>query len=397
MFIADSIERVHYKTLIPADYNPRKMDVKTLKVLMGSLIRFGWVMPVVINRRTGNIVGGHQRATANAEVIRKLRRAGDARAKEYEKPPAIFVDVTLPVERALNVALNQISGDWDFFKKAAADQLRQNATYAQMTRIHLELGRGFRAPMGIMDFDFGNAEHRETFKRTFGTRIVDFGAGGRQEVGWISKRIGVDALPFEPFPRERGKVSLALSRKLADTFLARMARGWRPNTVFCNFVLSSIGMRDDREHVLAILNAIARGADQAVIAVRSVHDVHYQQVLGRFQGVSRPFLGVPDSTEPGLIVTGAGTSTQKFQKFYASDEFRKLLSPYFADIRQASLEERDSALVMVCRDPRRLAIQRLPDALAFEFELKIDGTPIARSKKAIRAFKNYLGRTSQGR
>lgn len=120
-FIATDIERVPYKTLIPADYNPRKMDARTLRVLMGSLIRFGWVMPVVINRRTGNIVGSHQRATANAEVIRKLRRQKDPRAREYERPPAIFVDVSLTTEKAMNVALNQISGDWDFFKKVAAD------------------------------------------------------------------------------------------------------------------------------------------------------------------------------------------------------------------------------------------------------------------------------------
>ena len=55
VFIADSIERVKYKSLIPADYNPRTMDARSLRVLMGSLMRFGWVMPVVINRRTGNI------------------------------------------------------------------------------------------------------------------------------------------------------------------------------------------------------------------------------------------------------------------------------------------------------------------------------------------------------
>lgn len=396
-FIASDIERVPYKTLIPADYNPLKMDARTLKVLMGSLIRFGWVMPVVINRRTGNIVGGHQRATANAEVIRKLRQQKDARAKDYERPPAIFVDVSLSTEKAMNVALNQISGDWDFFKKVAADQLRQNATFAQMRRKHLKLGRGFKYPLDLADFNFASREHREMFKAVFGRRIIDFGAGGRQEVDWISKRIGVEVVPVEPFPREHGKVSLALSRKLIDAFLSKIAGRWQPDTVFCNFVLSSIGAVGDREQVLTILAALAHRAQQVVLAVRSVDEARYREVLGQVRNKNSPFLGIPDVTEPGLIVTGAGTPKQKFQKFYAADEFRRVLRPFFGDIRQATMEVRDSAIVMVCRKPRPVKRVVLNAALRFEFELKIDGTPLGRSERAIRTFQAYLSAKPRGR
>lgn len=390
VFIAERVQRVNYKTLIPADYNPRHMDARTLRVLVGSLLRFGWVMPVVINRRTGNIVGGHQRARANAEVVRQLRRAKDARAKEYEKPPAIYVDVSLPVERAMNVALNQISGDWDFFKKTAADQLRQNATYAQMRRKHLELGRGYRAPLGILDFNFSDRAHRAAFREFYGSRVLDFGAGGRQEVGWIRNRLGVDAVGFEPFPRERGKPSIRLARKLADGLFARLSRGWTPDTIVNQFVLSSIGHPDDRAHVLTILAAMATRARQTVIAVRSIHEARYGEVLGLVKNRKSAFLGIPDSTEPGLIVTGAGTGKQKFQKFYSPDEFRALVGRYFADVRVAQLEERDSALVMVCRRPRRVSAARLEAALRFEFELPIDGASMNRSAQAIRAFRRYL-------
>lgn len=381
-----------YQSLVPADYNPRQMDARTLRVLVGSLLRFGWVMPVVINRKTGNIVGGHQRARANAEVVSRLRRSRDGRASEYERPPAIFVDVTLPVEKAMNIALNQISGDWDFFKKTAADQLRQNATYAQMRRKHLELGRGYRAPLGILEFNVRSAEHRRQFREFYGDRILDFGAGGRQEVGWIRQYMGVDAVPFEPFPRERGKPSIRLARKLADLLFAKLSRGWQPDTVICQFVISSIGAAEDREHVLTILAALSRHARQAVIAVRSLDDVCFQQVIGKVNARRNGYLGIPDSTESGLVVTSAGTSRQKFQKFYSPDEFRSLLSKYFGDVRQASLEERDSALVMVCRKPRSMPRRKLLDALRFEFELKIDGEPLNRSPRAVSTFTRWLTR-----
>lgn len=384
------MERVGYKTLIPADYNPRQMDSRTLRVLVGSLLRFGWIMPVVVNRRTGHIVGGHQRARANLEVVKRLRRAKDRRAAEYERPPAIFVDVSLPVEKAMNVALNQISGDWDFFKRTAADQLRQNATYAQMRRKHEQLGRGYKAPLGLLDFSFSRRDHRAAFRNFYGDRILDFGAGGRQEIGWIKRRIGIDATAFEPFPRERGKVSLRLARQLADGLLARLERGWRPDTVVCQFVLSSIARPEDRRAVLTILAALADGARQVVVAVRSTEEARYREVLGQARKKNSPFLGIPDAAEPGLIVTGAGTAKQQFQKFFGTDEFRALCLEHFSDVRRAALEERDSALVMVCRRPRPVPRSRLEAALWFEFELKIDGVPLGRSARAIRAFARLL-------
>lgn len=394
VFIADRVERVDYQSLVPADYNPRQMDARTLRVLVGSLLRFGWIMPVVINRRTGNIVGGHQRARANAEVVSRLRKAKDRRAAEFERPPAIFVDVSLPVEKAMNVALNQISGDWDFFKKTAADQLRQNATYAQMRRLNLELGRGYKAPLGILDFNFKNAGHRQRFREFYGDRLLDFGAGQRQEIGWIKDRIGIDAIGFEPFPRDRGKLSTRLARRLADSMFTRMERGWTPHTVMCQFVISSIGAAEDRRHVLAILSALATRAQHVVIAVRSTDDVCYQQVLGKVRAKQGGYLGIPDATEPGLIVTGAGTARQKFQKYFTPDEFLGLCREFFTDVKQASLEVRDSALVMVCRQPRSISRKRLEQAIQFEFELSIDGVQMSRAAQAVRAFNMYMQRRS---
>ena len=49
-----------------APYNPRTISEHDLVALGHSMTTFGVVEPVVVNRRTGRIVGGHQRVAAAA-------------------------------------------------------------------------------------------------------------------------------------------------------------------------------------------------------------------------------------------------------------------------------------------------------------------------------------------
>ena len=65
------IEKKKIAELKRADYNPR-IDIKEIpeeyELLKGSLDEFGYVVPIIWNERTGNIVGGHQRLTVLAEA-----------------------------------------------------------------------------------------------------------------------------------------------------------------------------------------------------------------------------------------------------------------------------------------------------------------------------------------
>lgn len=58
------IERKAVTALLPADYNPRK-DLKPgdaeYEKLKRSIEQFGYVEPVIWNKVTGRVVGGHQR------------------------------------------------------------------------------------------------------------------------------------------------------------------------------------------------------------------------------------------------------------------------------------------------------------------------------------------------
>ena len=89
--------------LIPADYNPRK-DLKPgdpeYEKLKRSLTEFGYVEPVIWNKTTGHIVGGHQSAKILIETG----------VTEVE---CVVVQMSEEKEKALNVALNKISGEWD--------------------------------------------------------------------------------------------------------------------------------------------------------------------------------------------------------------------------------------------------------------------------------------------
>jgi len=55
------IETKAIAELQAAPYNPRVISQEMLDALGASINRFGLVEPVVWNRRTGHVVGGHQR------------------------------------------------------------------------------------------------------------------------------------------------------------------------------------------------------------------------------------------------------------------------------------------------------------------------------------------------
>lgn len=95
------ITYVPTNTLLPADYNPRRMSDRQRRALETSLDTFGFVQPITVNKRNGIVVGGHQRLTA-------------AKALGHDTVPVVYVDLDEEKEKALNVALNKISGDWDY-------------------------------------------------------------------------------------------------------------------------------------------------------------------------------------------------------------------------------------------------------------------------------------------
>ena len=102
------VRKIPVEQLIPADYNPRK-DLKPGDLeydkLKRSIEQFGYVEPLIWNKTTGRVVGGHQR----------LKVLIDMGISEVD---CVVVKLPEDKEKALNIALNKISGEWDKDKLA---------------------------------------------------------------------------------------------------------------------------------------------------------------------------------------------------------------------------------------------------------------------------------------
>ena len=101
-FLVQSITRdqIHL-----ADYNPRKISSAAFNKIKQKIRKEGLVQPIIVNRQTMNVVGGHQRLKALDEIIKK---------PDYPLSVA-FIDVDEKKEVELNVFLNNPSamGEWD--------------------------------------------------------------------------------------------------------------------------------------------------------------------------------------------------------------------------------------------------------------------------------------------
>lgn len=81
------------ESLNPAAYNPRFIDKPAKAGLGASLKKFGMLQPIVWNKRSGNIVGGHKRLELLIE-------------NEIEETQVVVVDMDDAAEKAANLTLN---------------------------------------------------------------------------------------------------------------------------------------------------------------------------------------------------------------------------------------------------------------------------------------------------
>lgn len=101
-------ERRRIDTLKPAEYNPRKRlqpGDSEYEALKRSIETFGYVDPIIVNK-DGTVIGGHQRLFVLSDL-------------GYLEADVAVVDLNKQDEKALNIALNKISGEWDEEKLAA--------------------------------------------------------------------------------------------------------------------------------------------------------------------------------------------------------------------------------------------------------------------------------------
>ena len=86
--------------LKPSNYNPRTISEKDLRSLVKNMSEFGHLGILIANRKTNNLISGHQR----------LKVAKLLKMKEIA---VVWIDVSLRKEKILNIGMNKISGEWD--------------------------------------------------------------------------------------------------------------------------------------------------------------------------------------------------------------------------------------------------------------------------------------------
>lgn len=106
------IKSVSIDSIKPAPYNPRRIDEDDFASLCDSVSRLGIIVPVIVNRKNGTIIAGHQRTKA-------------AKAIGMGEVPALFAD---NVSLADEVKFNQIHNGTDFDKGLTAWVKPRNET-----------------------------------------------------------------------------------------------------------------------------------------------------------------------------------------------------------------------------------------------------------------------------
>ncbi|KKN10509.1 hypothetical protein LCGC14_1035940 [marine sediment metagenome] len=99
-----TVKRIPVSEIRPSEYNPR-VDLKPgdpeYEKIKKSILEFGLVETLVVNKHNNRLIGGHQRL----KVIKELG---------WKTVSVSLVDIkSLPKEKALNIALNKIQGDWN--------------------------------------------------------------------------------------------------------------------------------------------------------------------------------------------------------------------------------------------------------------------------------------------
>lgn len=154
---------INIEELKPAEYNPRldlKPGDKEFEKIRKSIQEFGYVDPVIINK-DGTIIGGHQR-------YKVLKDMG------YTEIQCVVVDVDKDKEKALNIALNKISGDWDKDKLKVLLKELQGIGLADITGFDIaELGMlGVQEEVIEDDFDLEKALQEEKANIQLGDIIL---------------------------------------------------------------------------------------------------------------------------------------------------------------------------------------------------------------------------------
>ena len=122
------IVKVDINELISPEYNPRQITDDEMEKLKNSINEFGYISPIIVNKHNNHIVGGNQRYEA-------LKQLG------YTMIDVIYINQPdINKEKALNIRLNNLSGEWDTNKlQNILDDLKLQEFDVSLTGFDIEV------------------------------------------------------------------------------------------------------------------------------------------------------------------------------------------------------------------------------------------------------------------
>lgn len=363
-----------------AKKNHRAFDVHTKQLAKALERSIGSAMPIVIGE-SDNVINGIGRLQVAAEAGRKVVSCVRVRADQ---------------ESFASSMLNLLSMDFDV-KSTYADELRKNAfrrertSRAQDAEGNETLGDGMfrgifpkKAGRDMLNF---TGEVLATWKKYYGTCIVDFGAGKLSDTRAL-RRAGITVSAFEPYFVTIGdKVHKQKSLELINKFLDEIEDGRQFSTVFVSSVFNSVPFMEDRKQIAVIAAALCYPGGMTVCWCQSNKAPQFINTKKKYVTAEKTLTFDLDY-EPNTIMGDLGNHP-KVQKGHTEEEMRAIFAPCFSKVRR--LELIDKFWYMEVEKPV-LAPDALAAALDFEFELPYpDGTRMGLSQRAREAFEHRLG------
>ena len=363
-----------------AKANHRNFDAHTKQLAKSLERKIRAFMPIVIGEE-GNVINGFGRLQTAAEASRKV---------------VPCVQIKKEQEAFASAMLNLLSMDFDM-ESNYADDLRFNSFMRERNTRETDaagnaaLGDGFFK--GVFpknngrDFCILEGAALETWKRHYGSSVVDFGAGKLSNTRTLRKA-GINVSAFEPYFVTMGdKIHKEKSLEIARRFLDEAEAGTPYSSVFISSVFNSVPFMTDRKQIAVIAAALCYRDGMVVCWCQSDKAPQFVNTKKKFLTAEKTLTFDLDY-EPNTILGDLGEHP-KVQKGHTEAEMREIFTPCFGKITRLELIskfwylEAENPKV----DPAALAA-----ALDFEFELPYpDGTKMGLSARAREAFEHRLG------
>ncbi len=339
-----------------------------------SLYHKGIVMPLVVDPDM-RVVNGLGRLKMLAE---KGHSDADVVAVSHQEAPLA------------ESLLNLLSMDFDIHRRYA-DLLRHNS-FRRAHQMRPHLGRGFVFTIvkngAANKFDINHPAHLARWKTTYGTCVLDFGAGHLTETEMLRAQ-GIDVTPFEPYRLGKGnEIDKAASVALAREFLSAVGSGKRWDSIFLSSVLNSVPFVEDRQHIVALCAALCTARTRLYAAAMSEEAPDLRSASGEdFLKNSRQ-ISFLLPYEPNIKL-GNFSGKPKVQKYHTPKEFYELFRARFSVVQVTRGADNVEA---VSTSPLPLDVDALRAAVEFEFNLPYpDGSRMGLVALAKAAFSKRLG------